>query len=435
MRTDRWISSVSRRAVLRGGAVSVALPMLDLFRLRRSAASGAPEAAAPRCIVFVVRPLGYLADNFFPKTEGRDYEPSVYLRHVEAVRDRLTVISGISHPGHGHHTSEIGFLTGAPRERIAQTSCCYGLEGVNNTISIDQYLGGHLASAGTRFSNLALGEEYLRKSFTADGTNVPTIPTPAEAFKTLFVEGTEAERQRELRRLGNGKSILDRVVEDAKTLAVELGAEDKQRVEQLFASIRGAEQSIARLHKAAEAGKPKVDFALPEKMPTTDDVAELSRLWFDIVRMAFATDSTRVVMLSFKERAKPQVGGDVLPVHHDLTHHGGDKKKIEQLTRIEEAEMVELGRFLASLHDVRTPDGTLLDRTVVFHGSNLGDASSHGCQNAPILLAGGGLRHKGHLVYDRKNNKNLSNLFVRLAQHMGVETERFGMSDGVITDV
>ena len=435
MTTDRWISPVSRRAVLRGGAVSVALPMLDLFQLGRSAASGAPEAAAPRCIVFVVRPLGYLADNFFPKTEGRDYEASAYLKHVEAVRDQLTVISGVSHPGHSHHTSEIGFLTGAPRERIAQTSCCYGLEGVNNTISIDQYIGGHLASAGTRFSNLALGEEYLKKSFTADGTNVPTIPTPAEAFKTLFIEGTEAERQQELRRLGNGKSILDRVVEDAKTLAVGLGAEDKQRVEQLFASIRGAEQSIARLHKAAEAGKPKVDFAMPEKMPTTDDVAELSRLWFDIVRMAFATDSTRVILLSFKEDPKPRVGGEVLPDHHGLSHHENNKQKIEQLARIEDAEMAELGRFLTALKETRTEEGTLLDRTVVFHGSNLGDAASHGCQNAPILLAGGGLEHKGHLVYDRKKNKNLSNLYVRLAQHMGVETERFGMSDGVITDV
>lgn len=435
MRFDRWMSPVSRRAVLRGGAVSVALPMLDLFRLRSSSAFGASEAAAPRCIVFVVRPLGYLADNFFPKTEGRDYESSVYLKHVDAVRDQLTVFSGMSHPGHNHHTSEIGFLTGAPPERIRQTSCCHGLEGVNNTISIDQYIGGHLASAGTRFTNLALGEEYLKKSFTADGTNVPPIPTPAEAFKTLFVEGSEAERQQELRRLGNGKSILDRVVEDAKTLAADLGADDKQRVEQLFTSIRDAERSIARLHKAAEAGKPKVDLVLPEKMPTTDDVAELSRLWFDIVRMAFATDSTRVIMLSFKERPKPQVGGDVLPVHHDLSHHQGDKKKIEQLTRIEDAEMVELGRFLSSLQDTRTHDGTLLDRTVVFHASNLGDASNHSCENAPILLAGGGLRHKGHLAYDLKKNKNLSNLYVRLAQHMGVETERFGMSDGVITDV
>lgn len=435
MRSDRWISPLSRRAVLRGGAVSVALPMLDLFRGRASSAFGASAAAAPQCIVFVARPLGYLADNFFPTTEGRDYEPSLYLKHMEAVRDQLTVISGISHPGHNHHTSEIGFLTGAPRERISQTACCYGLEGVNNTISIDQHIGRHLASAGTRFANLAFGEEYLKKSFTADGTNVPTIPTPAEAFKTLFIEGTEAERQQELQRLGNGKSILDRVVADAKTLAVDLGAEDKQRVDQLLVSIRDAERSIAQLHKAAEAGKPKVDLALPETMPTTNDVSELSRLWFDIVRLSIATDSTRVVMLSFKEDTKPQVGGDVLPDHHHLSHHQRDKEKMEKLTRIEDAEMAELGRFLAALKDTRTQDGTLLDRTVVFHGSNLGDASGHGCDNAPILLVGGGLRHKGHLAYDRKKNKNLSNLYVRLAQHMGMETERFGMSDGVLTDV
>jgi hypothetical protein len=192
---------------------------------------------------------------------------------------------------------------------------------------------------------------------------------------------------------------------------------------------------IVRLQNSAEQGKPKVEYQMPATEPKTQEVVELSRLWFDIARLAFLTDSTRVIMLSFKETGVPKIGDKTLSDHHGLSHHGKDEKKIAELSVVQETEMAEFGRFLSAMKTTREGEGTLLDRTTIFHGSNLGDASTHGCENAPIIVAGGGLKHQGHLAFDQKKNKNLSNLYVRLAQHMGVETDRFGMSDGVLSEI
>ncbi len=429
---------VSRRTALRVGAISIALPFLDIFQPRGLRAAettpGAGDPTRPRRLLLVARPLGYHAPNFFPTKAGRDYESTRYLKHLDSVRDQLTVISGISHPGHNHHTSEIGFFTGAPRERITQTACCYGLEGVNNTVSLDQYIAERLPS-GTQYANLVIGGEYLKKSFTATGVNVPSIESPFEVFKRLFINGTPEEMAREVRRLRHGRSILDRVTGTARTMSLKMGPDDKGRMDQMFTTIREAEKMIVRLQNSAEQGKPKVEYQMPATEPKTQEVVELSRLWFDIARLAFLTDSTRVIMLSFKETGVPKIGDKTLSDHHGLSHHGKDEKKIAELSVVQETEMAEFGRFLSAMKTTREGEGTLLDRTTIFHGSNLGDASTHGCENAPIIVAGGGLKHQGHLAFDQKKNKNLSNLYVRLAQHMGVETDRFGMSDGVLSEI
>jgi hypothetical protein len=427
---------VSRRTALRAGAVSIALPFLDVFRSHglHATTPGSGDPAEPRRLLLVARPLGYLAANFFPTRTGRDYDSTRYLRHLDPVREQLTVISGISHPGHNHHTSEIGFFTGAPRERITQSACCYGLEGVNNTVSLDNYVAARLPN-GTRYSNLVIGGQYLQKSFTETGVNVPSIESPFEVFRRLFINGTPEEMAREVRRLQHGRSILDRVSGEARTMSLKMGPDDRGRMDQMFTTIRDTEKMIVRLQQSAEQGRPRVDFQLPASEPKKEEVVELSRLWFEIVRLAFLTDSTRVIMLSFKETGVPKVGDRTLSDHHGLSHHGRDETKIAELSVIEEAEMAEFGRFLSAMKTTREREGTLLGRTTIFHGSNLGDAAGHGCENLPIIVAGGGLRHQGHLAFDRRRNKNLSNLYVRLAQHMGVETERFGMSDGRLSEI
>jgi hypothetical protein len=280
-----------------------------------------------------------------------------------------------------------------------------------------------------------IGGEYLKKSFTATGVNVPSIESPFEVFKRLFINGTPEEMAREVRRLRHGRSILDRVTGTARTMSLKMGPDDKGRMDQMFTTIREAEKMIVRLQNSAEQGKPKVEYQMPATEPKTQEVVELSRLWFDIARLAFLTDSTRVIMLSFKETGVPKIGDKTLSDHHGLSHHGKDEKKIAELSVVQETEMAEFGRFLSAMKTTREGEGTLLDRTTIFHGSNLGDASTHGCENAPIIVAGGGLKHQGHLAFDQKKNKNLSNLYVRLAQHMGVETDRFGMSDGVLSEI
>ncbi len=121
--------------------------------------------------------------------------------------------------------------------------------------------------------------------------------------------------------------------------------------------------------------------------------------------------------------------------HHDATHQGQNESKIEQLALIEEAEMRLFAGFLAKMKETDEAGTALLDRTVVFYGSNMGNASAHICDNLPILVAGGGLNHAGHVAFDRKSNKPLSNLFVRMLQQMGIESDRFGSSTGTLGEV
>jgi hypothetical protein len=119
--------------------------------------------------------------------------------------------------------------------------------------------------------------------------------------------------------------------------------------------------------------------------------------------------------------------------HHDLSHHGQDPVKLGQLKTVEVEKLKVLRDLLAKLKQTKETDSTLLDNTMVFFSSNLGNASNHSCKNLPVLLAGGGFKHGQHQVFDTKNNTPLSNLFVAMLQNLGLEVERFGSSSGVIS--
>ena len=172
--------------------------------------------------------------------------------------------------------------------------------------------------------------------------------------------------------------------------------------------------------------------------PTTEyggpQLLQRSRQWYDIVHLALQTDSTRVVSLWLGSQERPEIDGVTL-AHHDASHHGQEPAKLEQLALIEEAELKVLGEFLDKMKNSTEGDGTLLDRTAVLYTSNLGNSSSHDNNNLPLLLAGGGFKHAGHVAYDRKNNALLSNLFVRMLHQMGIEAKSFGASAGVISEI
>jgi hypothetical protein len=142
---------------------------------------------------------------------------------------------------------------------------------------------------------------------------------------------------------------------------------------------------------------------------------------------------------SWAATPKPKVPADVNPElvgnHHDRSHHGLDESKIAKLAPIEDIEMHELGRFLESIRATAEGDGTLLDHTVVVSASNLGNASAHSSQNLPVIVAGGGLKHVGHLAFARTKNQRLCNLFVRVAQQGGVDVDSFGTSDGMVSEI
>jgi len=155
---------------------------------------------------------------------------------------------------------------------------------------------------------------------------------------------------------------------------------------------------------------------------------------FDLVHLALQTDSTRLVTLFLMGTSlAPSIPGVNLG-HHDLSHHGQDPAKIAQLRTVEMEELQTFRAFLAKLEGTREQDANLLDRTSVFYGSNLGDASNHSTRNLPVILAGGGFRHGQHLAFDA-NPPPLSNLYLSLLHRLGIDAEGFGSSTGTLRGI
>jgi hypothetical protein len=418
------LPTLSRRTFLRSAGVAIGLPLLDAMLPFGHGTEKKSAALRAKRSVFINRPLGMYMPYFVPEKAGKDYEPTRYLKHLQDHRDRFTVFSGVSHLGYAGHGSSAGLLTGVPAENIQSAN------EIRNTISLDQEIAGRLAS-DTRYSYLSLGGGDM--SWNRKGMRVPSQDNAAAVFKQLFIEGTPDEVAREIQRIEMGHSILDGVRDQAKTLAKSLGAGDRQRLDLLLVSIREAELRLQKDREWVKKPKPKVA-AKPFAEIGGPKMLERERQWFDLVHLALQTDSTRVITLFLHSHANVDVAGKLIG-HHDMSHHGRDEMKIEQLALIEDAETKLFNDFLAKLKETTEIGESLLDQTIVFHASNLSNASAHTCDNLPVIVAGGGFKHAGHLAFDRKKNQPLSNLFVRILQQMGVETDRFGSSSGTINGI
>jgi hypothetical protein len=412
---------------LRAAGVSIGLPLLDAMLPIGLGAEQKAEALRAKRMLLIGRPLGLHAPFFFPTKGGKDYEVTRYLKPLQEYRDHFTIFSGMSHRGYaGGHGTQVALLTGVAPEGLR-------FPDIRNTISLDQEVASRIGSE-TRFPSLALGGGEL--SWNRKGARVPSEESATRVFKQLFIDGTPAEVARETERIATGQSILDGVREQAKTLANAVGPADRDRLDLLLTSIREAEQRLQQDQAWVLKPKPKVT-----TRPFTDDyitgahMLARQRQWFDLVHVALQTDSTRVIALWIWSHQEGAGLDGVTLAHHDASHHGQSEDKIRQLAMIEEAEMKLFAELLGKLKGTDEAGRSLLDRTIVFHATNLGNASAHTCDNLPILLAGGGFKHAGHVGFDRKDNKPLSNLFVRMLQQMGVETDRFGSSTGPLTEI
>lgn len=418
---------LARRLLLKQGAVALALPALNAMLPRTVTAAAAPPG--PMRLVLIARNLGMHAPFLFPETPGLAYEATRYLRHLEPNRGRFTLFSGMSHPHYHNHHSEPGLFTAVHWDRIKEPTRQH-----HNSISLDQHVADRIG-ADTRFRNLVIGSPVQwHFSWSAKGVPVPTERQPTKVFQRLFVDGSPDEVRKEVERLKTGRSILDQVAEQARDLSRRLGPEDRRRLDLMFGAVRETEQALLRNESWVTTPKPNIAVATPPADPANENLIDREKLWFDIVRLALQTDSTRVILLTMGDSGRAKLDGLTL-AHHDASHHGKDETKIEQLAIIEETELAQFSRFLSSMDEVQDGDATLLDRTVVLNASNLGNASAHTCKNLPIFLAGGGFDHRGHVLHDRENNTPLANLFVRMLHQLGVEEDRFGESTGVIDEV
>ncbi len=417
---------IARRHFLRAGAVSLALPALNAMLPR---GFGAEPAPSPKRLLLIGRNLGLHAPFLFPKTAGLKYESTRYLRHLEEHRGKFTLFSGVSHIKYNNHHSEAGLFTGVNWDRIKEPAKEH-----HNSISLDQYAAERI-KADTRYRNLVIGPPVQWNfSWNEKGVPVPSERSPSKVFRQLFLDGSRDEIASETHRLQTGRSILDQVGAEAKAFGKKLGAEDRERLELMFSSIRETEQNLLRSEAWVNRPKPSVAYSAPKADPNNEEIIARETLWFDITRLAFQTDSTRVILLTMGDAGRPKLEGLNLG-HHDASHHGKDETKIEQLALIEETELKQLSRFLTTMQQAKEGDSSLFDSTSILNVSNLSNASAHTCENLPIILAGGGYKHQGHIVKDLKNNTPLSNLFVRMLQQTGIETEEFGASDGVLNDV
>jgi hypothetical protein len=410
---------LSRRNFLRAAGVSLALPWLDAL------APALAAAARPRRrMVCINTPLGLHPPFFFPQNAGKDYELTPYLEVLKDFRNDFTVMSGLSHPDVGpSHDSNFSFLTGAPHpERRA---------GFRNSISLDQFAAEHIRGE-TRFPSLALSCEGFSLSWTRSGAVVPAHNFPSGVFAALFLEGRPEEVEAQSRRLRNGQSILDTVRDQARKMQSDLGADDRDKLDEYFTTVRELEQRLAQAEEWSKKPKPKVDVKPPQNVANSADLVGKSRLWFDLIHLALQTDSTRLITLQLLGTSSvPPVQG-VTYGHHDLSHHGQDPTKIAQLKTVELEKMKTLRDFLAKLKQTKEGGVSLLDRTMVFFSSNLGNAATHAVKNMPVLLAGGGFKHGQHLAFDT-GKPPLCNLYVSMLQRLGIEADRFGPSTGTLT--
>lgn len=420
-------TSLSRRTLLRGVGVSLSLPVLDAMT---PAFAKESQEEQPRRIFAICNNLGVLSKHFFPTedSKGKDYKLTPYLQILEKHRKDFTVFSGVWHPDvDGGHPADVCFLTAAPHP---------GSGGFRNTISLDQYAAeriGHL----TRFPSLTLGvnvKQGLRSiSWTGGGTLIPCEESPSALFRQLFVNGSEKEVKRRIQRLQLGQSIMDAVAQQTSSLKRSVSGPDKERLDQYFTGVRELEKRLEMTRQWEKTPRPKTTAKPPVDPSDPKEYIDKVRLMYDMAKIAFETDSTRLITLLLDSVNSPAIdlkGIDLTDGYHGLSHHGNRPEKLAQLEVIDKEHMRLLDQLFTSLRSSPESSSNLLDRTMILYGSNLGDADKHITTNLPILFAGGGFDHGQHLAFDRTNNYPLPNLFVSMLNRMGIPTEKFATSTG-----
>jgi hypothetical protein len=450
-------AALNRRAFLRGAGACVALPLFaslrtgGLFAADPAVKLASSSTGAPLRAAFLFVPNGTIPSAWWPKGEGAEFSWSRTLKELQKHKGQLQILGGLGHKtaepgpdGPGDHArGNSTFLTGV-RLRKSATDIRAGL-------SIDQALArayGHL----TRFSSLELTCDAGPQSGACDSGyscayqfnlawSSPTTPktpeyNPRRAFERLFGEGKPGERQANLqRRQQEDKSVLDFVLEDARSMRKRLDSSDRQKLDQYLTGVREVE---TRIQKAERLGRVKdPDVETPAGVPT--EYGEHIQLLFDIMVLAFQTDSTRLatflVAHDGSNRSFDQIG--ISEGHHDLTHHQNRKEWIDKVADIDLWYVQQLAKFLDKLSQVKDADGqTLLHNSMIVYGSGNADANRHTHDNLPLLLAGsgGGALRTGRFV--KHGGKPLTNLFLSMAHTLGVrKLDRFGDSTGPLTDI
>ena len=456
---ERYLS-LNRRNFLRGLGAVVALPALESIWAPSATAANLDPAArmattatgAPLRMGVVYFPNGAIQPTFWPKTEGKDFELQRTLEPLADVKDQIQIMAGLDQvnakpgpDGAGDHARASGtFLTGVRVKKTAGADIHAG-------ISVDQVIAnqvGHL----TRFPSLELTCDAVRKSGNCDSgyscayqynlawksptQPVAPEPNPRLLFERLFGGGAHGERATSLkRRQDQQRSILDFVMDDARALQGQMTYRDKQKVEEYLASVREIEQRIERAERFKNIPDP--DQATPAGVPRA--YSEYIQVMFDMMLLAFQTDSTRVATFLLanegSNKSFEEIG--IAEGHHFLTHHMGNKDMIDKVAEIDLFYSKQLGRFLSKMSTTKDVDGnSLLHNSMIIYGSGNSDGNRHTHTNLPLVVAGagGGTLTSGRFV--KYDGVPMSNMLLSLADRMGAgNVERLGDSTGRLSNV
>jgi len=420
-----------RRFVLNTVGASLALPGLPSLMAKTVESSPAVAiakgaGAGAKRFVAVGNLLGFQQKSLFPETEGKNYEETTLLKPLKANRDHMTVYRGLDHGIKGGHFAVHSFLSGVLNSEAQNRP--------DGNVTIDQFIADEVG-VETRFPSLTVGSEGgihggCQIAWTKSGVRVPPITGPAELFDKLFVSDS---KERQVSRAKENKlqaSILDSVLEDANRLSKKVNREDKDKLDEYFTSIRDVEKRLELRERWTNHPKPKAPFEKPANINTVEDLPML----YELMALALQTDSTRVATL--------EIGGSFLPqnlgidkAYHGLSHHGNDEEAIGHLITLETYQIEQFGKFLTRLAGMEDGERSLLDSTAVVFGSGMGNGQSHTNTDLPIILAGGGYRHGEFKKVESKgpNKVPLCNLYVDIAQRMGVEIDSFGNGSGAFS--
>lgn len=450
--------SLSRRHFLRGLGASIALPTFAslapsgaLPLLAAAAPLATTASGAPLRTAFVFFPNGAIPSTWWPKDDASTLQFGATLQPLEGHRQQLQLLGGLDHraaepgaDGGGDHARGNGvFLTGVRLKKSATD--------IRAGTSIDQVIArevGHL----TRFPSLELTGDTGRYSGACDSGyacayqhnlswSSPTTPMAAEAnprlvFERLFGGGAPGERAASLdRRQREQRSVLDFILDDAKSMQGRLNGADRDKLDQYLTGIREIETRIAR---AEQFGKPRdPGIETPPGIPT--DYGEHLQLMFDMLVLAFQTDSTRIATMLLahdgSNRSFAHIG--IPEGHHDLSHHFNDPEKIRKVADIDRWYAQQFARFLDKMESTRDVDGnSLLHNSMIVYGGGNADANRHTHSNLPVVLAGAGGGTLSPGRYQKHRGKPMSNLFLSLADRMGVPSlKQFGDSTGRLDSV
>jgi len=426
----------TRRRFLQSSTAIIALPMLESLGFRRFAAAATPTAP-PKRLVFLGFGWGITEPTWYPdiKTPGADYDLPLGLKPLQRHKQDFSVVQGLwnKYSNEGHWGSTM-WLTGA--NRYAQPG-----QSFHNSISADQVAAAQLGLK-TRFASLQFNSSEsgdmsghgpgLSMAWDVSGKPVGGQNGPAAAYHRLFAKDTTPLSQQQAM-LAQRRSVLDAVLDNARSLQRGLARNDNAKLEEYFQGIRDIETRLNKEEQWLEVPRPQAPLNEPAATAQGNGREEI-KLIYDIMIAALQTDSTRV--MTFRQPVATLLTAMDIKVHpHDMSHYHttlGEKLDASQRRDIAQSEL--LAGFLDKLKATKEVDGSsLFDNIAIAYGSNI--RTGHELSNCPTILSGRGAGIKlGHNIVAPKETP-LCNAWLALLRGLGVEVERHGDSTGVLKEI